>query len=156
MADPVQIVSHLDQALSQFDKQSQRFVTLAGLIYTNEVKRLMRESPRGGRIYRRIRAGGLRARLAGRRARAGDYIVHKASAPGEPPAVDRGNLVNSVASVEELTPRGWATTGGSTLAKIPSALEYGTRTIAPRPAFIPALSNIRGQLEAALREAFKA
>lgn len=156
MAEVTRIVSHLDQALARFDKQSQRFVTLAGIAYTNEVKRLMRESPRGGRVYRRIRARGLKARLAGRKARAGDYIVHKASAPGEPPAVDRGNLVNSVASVEELTSRGWATTGGSTLAKIPPALEYGTATIAPRPAFIPALMNIRSHLEAALREAFKA
>ena len=156
MADGVRVVSKIDQALARFDQQSRKFVTLAGLAYTNEVKRLMRESPRSGRVYRRIRARGLKARLAGRKARAGDYILHQASAPGEPPAVDRGNLINSVASVEELTPRGWATTGGSTLAKIPPALEYGTATIAPRPAFIPALMNIRPQLEAALREAFKA
>ena len=155
MADATIIKSNLDKALAQMDLSARVFATKAGILYTNEVKRLMRTSPRGGRIYKRLRAGGLRNRLKGRGARAGDYITHRASAPGEPPAVDHGNLVNSVASVEELTPRGWATTGGSTLAKIPPALEYGAGTIAPRPAFIPALTNIKGQLEAALVDAFK-
>ena len=155
MANETVIKSSIDRALAQMDLSAHVFVTKAGILYTNEVKRLMRTSPRGGRIYKRLRAGGLRNRLKGRGARAGDYITHRASAPGEPPAVDRGNLVNSVASVEELTPKGWATTGGSTLAKIPPSLEYGTGTIAPRPAFIPALLNIKAQLEAALVESFK-
>lgn len=155
MPDETVIKSGIDQALRQMDLSAQRFVTVAGVLYTNEVKRLMRTSPRGGRPYRRLRVSGLRNRLAGRGARAGDYITHRASAPGEPPAVDRGHLINSVASVEELTPKGWATTGGSTLATIPSSLEYGTATIAPRPAFVPALLNIRQQLETALVDAFK-
>jgi hypothetical protein len=154
--DAARLVLHVDQALAQMEQNARKFVTAAGIVYTNEVKRLMRTSPRGGRIYRRLRVTGLRNRLRGRGARAGDYITHRASAPGEPPAVDRGNLINSVASVEELTPKGWATTGGSTLATIPTALEYGTGTIAPRPAFIPALMNIKAQLEAALIQAFKA
>ena len=43
MAEVTRIVSHLDQALARFDKQSQRFVTLAGIAYTNEVKRRSEE-----------------------------------------------------------------------------------------------------------------
>lgn len=64
-------------------------------------------------------------------------IVHKASAPGEAPAVDTGTLINSIYN-EDRAPLAKAI--GS---RLPYAyyLEFGTRKIAPRPAWVPSVEN---------------
>lgn len=59
------------------------------------------------------------------------YGAHKASAPGEPPAPDTGALRASV---------GWRLLDPDTIrvsvgTQYAANLEYGTRTIAPRPFF---------------------
>jgi phage gpG-like protein len=98
--------------------------------------------PGRGRIYRR-----------GRRR-------HQASAPGQPPAVDRGQLRNSIA-MEEL-PNG-AIRVGTNDVKAPW-LEFGTMGpeytgghIAPRPFMRPALAAVRlwwqGTITATLQRA---
>ena len=76
--------------------------------------------------------------------------VHQASAPGEAPAIDLGNLLNSLAVeiVSDLTAR--VTVG----AEYGSPLEFGTvdGKIAPRPYLRPAVAQMRAAFFRAIRE----
>lgn len=60
--------------------------------------------------------------------------MHIASAPGEPPAIDYGTLVNSIASEFP------GDLQGVVFSSVPYSayLEFGTSRIAPRPAWVPA------------------
>lgn len=62
--------------------------------------------------------------------------LHQASAPGEPPAADIGNLHNSI-TLRIDVPRMNVFVNAS--ARYAAALEYGTVRIAPRPYLRPAL-----------------
>jgi len=89
--------------------------------------------PRSGREYRRGKGG---------------TIIHKASAPGEAPATDTGNLANSIGS--RMTGRA---VGEVTVnAEYAAALELGSAHIAPRPFFAPAVKAEWPNFVAALRE----
>jgi hypothetical protein len=76
--------------------------------------------------------------------------VHQASAPGEAPAIDLGNLINSlnVEIVSDLTAR--VTVG----AEYGSPLEFGTvdGRVAPRPFLRPAAAQVRAAFFRAIRE----
>lgn len=76
--------------------------------------------------------------------------VHQPSAPGEAPAIDLGNLINSLAVeiVSDLTAR--VTVG----AEYGSPLEFGTvdGKIAPRPYLRPAVAQVRAAFFRAIRE----
>lgn len=87
---------------------------LAGTAMTIEskAKLLIQNSPRGGR----------------------QYGSHKASAPGEPPAIDTGFLINSIQTSN--LPHGSKVFVG---AEYGEGLEYGTRKIMPRPFFEPSV-----------------
>ena len=60
--------------------------------------------------------------------------THRASAPGQPPATDTGRLIASIQTAK--AGEGWIV--GSRV-RYAIFLEYGTRTIAERPFFRPAL-----------------
>ena len=77
--------------------------------------------PKSGRIYRR------------------GNVVHQASAPGEAPATDTGNLVNS-AYTKKLGDSDYET--GFT-AEYAAALEFGTAKIEPRPYLRPAVEAVK-------------
>ena len=77
--------------------------------------------PKSGRIYRR------------------GNVVHQASAPGEAPATDTGNLVNS-AYTKKLGDSDYET--GFT-AEYAAALEFGTPKIEPRPYLRPAVEAVK-------------
>lgn len=68
--------------------------------------------------------------------------VHQASAPGEAPGVDTGNLQNSI-QVEFPSPIKGVLTIGAEYAQF---LEDGTGRIAPRPFVVPALKGALEQL----------
>lgn len=68
------------------------------------------------------------------------YGSHQASAPGEAPAVDTGNLVNSI--VTEAKP-GSLTATVSTAVEYAPHLEFGTVNMQPRPAWVPAAERAR-------------
>lgn len=91
------------------------------------VKMEMR-APKSGRLYRRGAA------------------THQASAPGEAPAVDIGQLINSIQSenVSDLT----SLVG--TDVEYAMALEFGSRKIAPRPSWRPVTEGLRDQFIQAL------
>lgn len=60
--------------------------------------------------------------------------MHQASAPGEAPAVDTGNLINSIQTRMESFYRGVVYTN----AEYGPVLELGGRKMAARPFFVPA------------------
>ena len=65
--------------------------------------------------------------------------THQASAPGEAPASDLGNLVNSVVIIHD----GLADWSDHVTAEYALALEIGTPKILPRPAMRPAVEGQR-------------
>ena len=87
--------------------------------------------PKSGRIYRR------------------GNVAHQASAPGEAPATDTGNLVNS-AYTKKLGQADYET--GFT-AEYAAHLEFGTPNahIAPRPYLRPAVEAVRKAFIAAIK-----
>lgn len=133
-------VFYTERVVAQVDKNLAEPLTVElGAQYAGEVKKLMIASPASGRTYRRGRA------------------THRASAPGEPPAPDTGTLQRSVMFKVRKTSLGWVAEVGSRL-RYALYLEFGAaRGIAgksgrvesvrwvlfPRPAWKPALDNIR-------------
>ena len=65
--------------------------------------------------------------------------THQASAPGEPPATDTGRLAGSV----EYTKVGQVAAEVGTQVNYGAWLEFGTLSIAKRPAWLPAIEIIR-------------
>lgn len=66
------------------------------------------------------------------------YGRHTASAPGRPPAVDTGRLVNDIRSEVHVDERGVVGTVGGSVDYLDD-LELGTRHMEPRPVLRPAL-----------------
>ena len=126
-----------------------------------DIKEQMRE-PKSGRTYRRgaivrrasgaTRALGLRERktAGGRPLAVAGFNVHRASAPGEAPAVDLGELINSYTTQID----GLHASVSSSLA-LAALLEGGTRKMAPRPAAAPAAERARESFPRKVDEAVK-
>lgn len=79
------------------------------------------------------------------------YGNHTASAPGEAPATDVGNLVNSIHAKKE-SRFVWVVGVG---AKYGKALEMGTRRMAPRPFLLPALMKVERSFILAIEAIFR-
>lgn len=97
-----------------------------------EAIRLILDTPKSGRIYRR------------------GNVFHQASAPGEPPASDTGSLVSriEVKPVEEdVAAKVVANT------KYAAFLEFGTVKMEPRPFMRPALANMRDRIMGIMKAA---
>lgn len=75
---------------------------------------------------------------------------HHASAPGEPPAIDTGDLANSV-QIIRLGP----SAHGITCAAHGFHLELGTSTIAPRPWITPPVEALRPEFPRLVAEIFR-
>jgi HK97 gp10 family phage protein len=106
-------------------RASLRGVTRAAEVVREEAIRLIKEGPKTGRLYRRR------------------SVTHQASAPGEPPASDTGNLVRGITveiDSQKLTARVAST------AEYASALEFGTPKMEPRPYMRVALENKRKEV----------
>lgn len=93
--------------------------TLSTAAYAEGVAKESMMGPKTGRIYRVSRTGKL----------------HQASAPGQAPAIDTGNLVNSLQHerVGEEDARTFTNT------EYAAHLEFGTAKMAPRPFMVPAM-----------------
>lgn len=100
--------------------------------------------PKSGRTYPR---GAVR-RGKGEKRRVVAYRFHRASAPGEAPAIDTGHLVNSFFTKK----LGRLVRIIGVNAEYAAALEFGTERIAPRPYLRPALNAVRGFFVGAMRE----
>jgi hypothetical protein len=132
----------LAKALGEYGKRAEdevaKEVTATALAINLDVKQRIQRGPKSGRVYTRGRGQNLSRE-------------HQASAPGESPATDTGALVNSIVfkQVSKLT------------AEIESRLdyayylEYGTRFIAARPAWVPATEKARPDFARRVAEAIK-
>lgn len=109
-----------------------KVVAKAALDISNTAKRSVQKGVRTGTKYKRR------------------TIIHQASAPGEPPKTDTGNLVSHIISrSEELR----AVSGSTT--KYAPWLEFGTKYIEPRPFFKPAVDEIETDFLDNIAEAIK-
>lgn len=108
-----------------------------GLAMLNAAKRRIKTSPASGRVYRKYNP---------RR-------IHRASAPGQPPATDTGGLINSgffdVDENELEAQIGF----GKFYAKF---LEFGTRLMRKRPFLLPTVEEWRKKIPDVIAKAIKA
>lgn len=129
--------------------------------FERDVKTNIRESVPAGKTYRRGRItkaitrntlNGLRtfATSAGKKRAIVGYNFHRASAPGQPPAIDTGRLINSI-TVQKLSPLRYRIASSVRYAE---PLDMGTRRIAKRPFFFSVLAKHRehylSQIQAAM------
>jgi HK97 gp10 family phage protein len=114
----------MDEALQQMEKNLEH----VGVVLSGEMRASINRSPASGRVYKRR------------------GIVHRASAPGEPPATDRGTLSASIDYKVERTGRYKRLVRVGTQLKYGKWLEYGTVRIKPRPFARPALKKYEKKL----------
>jgi phage gpG-like protein len=131
---------HPEQLMEGVDRMVKDRITGAVHFYEHELDRLFRAT-KSGRIYR---VG--KTPSAKQKARGAKFREHQASAPGEAPAIDTGALRRSV--THKIVKDSWAHYRATIGSKLPYAayLEFGTRHIEPRPAWIPALLTLRAHL----------
>jgi hypothetical protein len=111
-----------------------------------EAVQSIRSSRPSGRLYthRFWTDSAGRLRIGGKRSK-----PHRASAPGQPPAVDTGNLVGHI---EFDSGPGYGEVGAT--VKTGLWMEEGTRKIQPRPWLMPAISKVEEKLKAAIEKVF--
>jgi phage gpG-like protein len=113
-------------------------VNATALEVITDVKKRIQRGPKTGRTY--IRASGKNLSRE-----------HTASAPGEAPATDSGDLASSI----------YFENSGKTDATIGSRLayaaylEFGTQRIDPRPSWTPAVELAQPKLDARVRRAIE-
>jgi hypothetical protein len=120
--------------LGRHDRMFSRGITEAlydiGQMHVDEVDRILKTGPKTGRLYRR----------PGR-------APHQASAPGQAPANDTGNLANSLDyNVQRIRLE------VGERAPYAIFLEDGTRKMKPRPHMVVAANNIAGRAVVLLGE----
>lgn len=120
--------------------------------------------PKGGRLYRKgaikksYKTGGRKAKEfieggfkgtenGGKTQFTVGYKTHRASAPGEAPAIDYGNLRSGISV--EMTGETTAMVGVA--ADYGAPLEFGTRKMAARPFMRPSVDAVQPAFEADLR-----
>lgn len=81
-------------------------------------------------------------------------VLHQASGPGEPPAVDTGRLVNSITAYAGGGGEAFTVAGRGTV-KYAAFLEFGTSKMAARPFMVPALEKSRAWITDRLQEALR-
>ena len=149
----VQNLAAVERSLAQYGAKAEaeiaKAVTAAALTITNDIKRAIQGPPKTGRIYKR-----------GKRGR-----DHQASAPGEAPASDTGALASAIIYTKPnpltaiVAVRADATNEKGKAKPLQYAvwLEYGTRRIAPRPSWRPAVDKntplFQKLIDAAIRRA---
>jgi len=127
----------LDDLTEDIRTEVGKAVVGTALELQGDIKKSVSRGPATGRVYRKQNP----------------TRVHQASAPGQAPQTDTGRLVNSITfdRVGQFT----ATVGSKLVYAM--YLEFGTRHIAQRPFFRPAVKRIRPKfikrLEAALSRA---
>ncbi|WP_435007987.1 HK97-gp10 family putative phage morphogenesis protein [Tundrisphaera lichenicola] len=102
----------------------------------SDAKRSITSGQKSGRTYRRR------------------TVTHQASAPGEAPASDTGRLVNDINAYLKGGGEAFTVAGRGTVVYA-RMLEFGTRLMAARPFFFPALEKnkawIRDRIQDAVR-----
>ena len=136
----VQNLGAVQAAIARYGAKAEaelgKAVAAATLTITNDIKRAIQGPPKTGRLYNRR-----------------GNIVHRASAPGQAPATDTGALVSSIAYKQQSPMEATI----SSRLKYAPWLEFGTRKMAPRPAWRPAVEKntplFQKLVEAAIKRA---
>lgn len=120
-----EIAARLPDAVARINQEAAKAIEL-------DAKMAMAE-PKSGRVYN-----------------LGKDKLHQASAPGEAPAIDTGNLANSIDTAQDVRTR-WVT---YTNVEYAPHLEFGApnANIAPRPFFAPAAERERPNWLRALQD----
>lgn len=151
MPAEMQQTFYVENAMRKVESKMRPFMARLATTYASEVKLLMKNSPATGKIYKR---GGK---------------MHRASAPGEPPAPDTGNLIRHIqwrvwndgnhwfAGVGNTLPyslyleygaaRGTRYTGGKNAGRLKS-IQW---VLFPRPAWAPAMIILRRKIPMLMR-----
>lgn len=164
----VQNTDAVQKALRQFGEKAeneiQKAVVATALTVNADVKKAIQGPPKTGHWYYRIpgdkymtiRQGAEDGPMVAIFRASGKQNLsfkHRASAPGEAPATDTGNLVSSIYFRQ---PSKLVAEVGS---RLPYAywLEFGTKKIEPRPSWVPATQKnmpiFQKLIDAALRRA---
>lgn len=119
---------YVTEVFNDFAEIADNLAPQAGNVVRVTIKRIEARAkdslsgPRTGREYRRGKHGD---------------IIHRASAPGEPPATDTGNLAGSIRSRMIARAAGEVTVSANYAVE----LEHGRARMAPRPFFGPAVQR---------------
>lgn len=144
---PTKYVSNRARVEAEIESAIVAELTATAVAYERIVQESFR-TPKSGRLY-----GGVKAlKRFARQTAAGGKIsmkgLHRASAPGEAPAIETGALSKGV--THEITKLsrfyfaiGVGVSRESGRSDIASWLEFGTARIKPRPAWRPALEILR-------------
>lgn len=117
-------------------------------VHAGAVRKIM-SGPKTGHIYN---TSSVKISKSGKRS-ISRHSGHQASAPGEPPANDFGNLARSGKVINA------APTANGFIAKVEFSAEYagmlehGTRTIDPRPFLEPTLNEMKDELNQIIMDA---
>jgi hypothetical protein len=133
----------IDEAKVQLGKNMDHI----GVVLSGEMRALINRGSRTGRIYFKRRGKkGKRGKVGKGWKALNSYMVHQASAPGEPPKTDKGDLVKTITyEVKRPTPMIFQCRVG-TNSKIGFWLEFGTKRIKPRPFARPTLHKFESKL----------
>ena len=106
-------------------------------------------------VQKRARSRIMKGPKSGRKYRRGKTVVHQASAPGQPPANDTGNLQKSILVVQGEFSQGVAHASIEVHAKYAADLELGTRFMEARPYLAPSLKESIKEINVMLKDEVK-
>ena len=152
------------EILAALEKASERAVMSAGFIVETDAKMRMGTS-KSGRVYakrstykRRVfkttkdEEGNKTKTFTGQYKEFTRKSKHRASAPGEAPAIDTGNLVNSINTTLDNSDKKKVFAIVYTGVEYAPWLEFGTGRISPRPFFRPAVDENLDKIKKIMRE----
>lgn len=130
--DVKKLVKELEDMGRDVDRALTPAVMAGGLVIRDAARILIAHSPATGHVY------------------SYGNVEHQASAPGEPPATDTGNLVAGMAVEKgDRSPTVVQANVGAA-AEYDEALEFGTSKMRPRPHWRPAIDQNQGAISAAV------
>lgn len=134
---PIKVTIDPSRGRAEISDAASRLIRKITLDVEGTIKRSMASGSKSGKQYARGKARTKTGKPVKRRR------YHRASAPGEPPAVDTGNLINSIRSQFPTKLKGVLNIG----AAYASFLEFGTRKMKARPYVLPAIVSVTDKLK---------
>lgn len=123
-SDVKEVLSNLSEYGEAVQSAVNKEIAKTALMTEAEAKKRIERAPAGGRTYVRT-------------SKTGSKVVHKASAPGEYPKSDTGNLVASIRAITDTTNNGLQSWLVGTPLDYGWYLEFGTVRMAERPWLMP-------------------
>lgn len=125
-SDAKRMAAYLDRLLKDVEARVEQALGEVALLVAQTARNSIQSGDRGGRLYQR------------------HGIVHIASAPGEPPAEQSGQLADSIDVEQDDQQTAHRVTVGAPYA---ASLEFGSLHMSPRPFLRPALEINRERIK---------